>query len=432
MRHQNLVSNRFSRQAATAISGLFGAIAVSTVAPPALAISLINDLGGPRGFGEAFLNRNDDGSTPELPLPFPVNFFGNIYNSFWVNNNGNITFAGPLRAFTPSAFPGAPTPIIAPWWADVDTRNPGSGLVWYTAPNPDTVVVTWDNVGYFPSSANLLNSFQLILSSVAGTAAGAFTAEFRYDQLQWTTGSASGGSGGLGGIPAQAGYDNGDGADPRFFSLPGSRTASILDVVNQSNVSESSPGLWRFFFGEDGSSPGDTFENPLLPVVVDGNFVFDFPVTPGRVVFIDPPVTVGYDYFVGDPNGPLFASVIAPSLTFDNTFDLFTSSDACSTYSVSQGTISSGIAFNFTSPVPCFSIRGIDIAEALDPTDTTAFVTGISFDRAGTVNVTQSPIVENVDPPVDIPGPVPALGVIAALRASRQLRKRLNNTAGHC
>lgn len=431
MRYHQSGANANRRYLTTALSGLFGVIAASALSSPALAIPLINNLGGPRGFGEAFLDRNDDGSTPQLSLPFPVNFFGTTYDNFYVNNNGNITFDGPLDSFTPSAFPGAPRPIIAPWWADVDTRNSDSGLVWYTAPNPNTLVVTWDNVGYFEESADLLNSFQLILARPLGAVDGAFTAEFRYEQLQWTTGDASDGSGGLGGIPAQAGYDNGDGVNPRFFSLPGSRTESILDVANQSNVSESQPGLWRFFFGDDGSGPGETFENPLLPVVVDGNFVFDFPVTPGEVVFIDPPVAVGYNYFVGDPNGPLFASVTAPSLTLDNNFDLFTSSDACSTYSVSQGTINSGVAFNFTSPVPCFSIRGIDIVEALEPTDTTAFVTGVSFDSAGTVNVTQSPIVVNVDDPTDIPGPVPALGVIAALRVSRQLRKRLLTTTDH-
>jgi hypothetical protein len=431
MRSQKSRSRVNCRYLATVISGLFGAIAVTTAASPASAISLMNGLGGPRGFGEDFLNRNDDGSTPELPLPFSINFFGTTYDQFYVNNNGNITFDAPLAQFTPSAFPGAPRPIIAPWWADVDTRNADSGLVWYTAPNPNTLVVTWDNVGYYDTSANLLNSFQLILSIAPDSANGAFTAEFRYEQLQWTTGSASGGSGGLGGTPAQAGYDNGDRENPRFFSLPGSRTESILDLVNQSNVSESEPGLWRFFFGDDGSSPGETFENPLLPVVVDGDFVFNFPVTPGQVVYIDPPVAIGYDYFVGDPNGPLFASVIAPSLTFDNTFDLFTSSDACSTYSVSQGAINAGVEFTFASSVPCFSIRGIDIAEALDPADTTAFVTGLSFDSPGFVNVTQSPIVVNVDPPIDIPGPVPSLGVIAALRASRQLRKRLRTTTDH-
>lgn len=42
------------------------------------------------------LPRNDDGSSPAVPLPFPVDFFGSTYNQVWVNNNGNVTFDGPL------------------------------------------------------------------------------------------------------------------------------------------------------------------------------------------------------------------------------------------------------------------------------------------------------------------------------------------------
>ena len=40
---------------------------------------------------------------------------------------------------------------------------------------------------------------------------GNFDVDFRYNQLNWTTGNASGGINGLGGTPAQAGYDAGDG-----------------------------------------------------------------------------------------------------------------------------------------------------------------------------------------------------------------------------
>jgi hypothetical protein len=40
-----------------------------------------------------------------------------------VNNNGNVTFNGPLGGFTPAAFPASSHPMIAPFWGDVDTRN---------------------------------------------------------------------------------------------------------------------------------------------------------------------------------------------------------------------------------------------------------------------------------------------------------------------
>ena len=60
--------------------------------------------------------------------------------------------------------------------------------------------------------------------------------------IQWTTGDASGGSGGLGGIPAQAGFDAGD--QMRFFSIPGSQTADIINIDTTTNVG--APGQWTF------------------------------------------------------------------------------------------------------------------------------------------------------------------------------------------
>ena len=60
--------------------------------------------------------------------------------------------------------------------------------------------------------------------------------------IQWTTGDASGGTNGLGGIPAQGGFNAGDG--DRFYSIPGSQMAAILNVYNTSNVGI--PGLWMF------------------------------------------------------------------------------------------------------------------------------------------------------------------------------------------
>jgi len=391
------------------------------------AVPLLNGFGGPSGYGEGFLPRNDDESTTELPLPFPVDFYGNRYTSFWVNNNGNITFGGPVSEFTPSAFPGAERPIIAPWWADVDTRNTISDVVYYDAPNPDSLVVTWPNVGYFNSKADKLNSFQLVLRREAGDTSGAFNAEFRYAQLEWTTGDASNGQGGLGGIPAVAGFDAGDGTN--FFMLPGSRTASVLDVINQSNVGPETPGLWRFSFSGDGSPPGSSPENPFLPVIVDGSFVFEFPVQPGVRFFIDPPVSIGYNYVT--TGGPLFSSAIAPILPSDSLYDLYFSTDSCSSYTQFVSQISGSTEYTFSTPQSCFSIRDIAEAANLDPADPLAFVTGMTFDSAGTVSVTQTPI------PFDsnggggggggggtssVPAPLPILGGAVVFRSLRKLR----------
>ncbi len=221
------------------------------------AIPLLNGLGGPAGYGTGILATNDDGSTPVISLltafPHGLNFYrtGSAYfTSVYVNNNGNVSFGTPLSAYTPGAFPGAPAPIIAPWWGDVDTRSAAAGsltnTVYYDI-RPGQFTVTWHMVGYYSEHTNLTNDFQVIITDASATGtAGDFDVEFRYNQCQWTTGDASGGSGGLGGTPAQAGFDAGDGMAAHSTTLPGSRTAAILNVCTTSNTSPPVPGDWRY------------------------------------------------------------------------------------------------------------------------------------------------------------------------------------------
>lgn len=92
-------------------------------------LHLVNNLGGEKGFGESFLNRNDDGSTGRIDITSVfgeegLNFFGTKYTSLYINNNGNITFNGPSGQYTPNQIDGGVNnPIIAAFWADVDTRG---------------------------------------------------------------------------------------------------------------------------------------------------------------------------------------------------------------------------------------------------------------------------------------------------------------------
>jgi hypothetical protein len=112
-----------------------------------MATSLVSGLGGSAGFGENFLDRNDDGSTAFLDLRAVfgqgLNLFGTVYTGLWLNNNGSVTFAGATSAYTPDAITGSTSnPMIAPFWADVDTRgstvaptaggtSTGTNLLWY-------------------------------------------------------------------------------------------------------------------------------------------------------------------------------------------------------------------------------------------------------------------------------------------------------------
>jgi hypothetical protein len=181
------------------------------------------------------LPRNDDGSTNLVPVGFTINFYGYTANQLYVNNNGNVTFTGPLSEYTPFGLAGAGTRIIAPFFADVDTRASGSGIVEYgqaTVDGRSAFIVNWPNVGYYNSHADKLNYFQLVLIDRSDTGNGNFDIEFNYRQIQWETGDASGGSGGLGGVSAAVGFSNGaSGSANVSFELPGSRVpGSFLDT----------------------------------------------------------------------------------------------------------------------------------------------------------------------------------------------------------
>jgi len=66
-------------------------------------------------------------------------------------------------------------------------------------------------------------------------------------EIQWTTGDASSGLNGLGGIPAQVGFNAGDGV--RYAAIPQSRTNAIINITHTSNIDV--PGVWVFRIDEE-------------------------------------------------------------------------------------------------------------------------------------------------------------------------------------
>ena len=60
--------------------------------------------------------------------------------------------------------------------------------------------------------------------------------------IQWTTGDTAGGVGGLGGTPAQVGFNAGDNVN--YANVPGSRTPAIINITSTSN--DLVPGQWIF------------------------------------------------------------------------------------------------------------------------------------------------------------------------------------------
>lgn len=329
--------------------------------------SLVNNLGGEYGFGEASVYRNDDGYSDAIDItsvfPEGINLFSNTYDSIYVNTNGNITFRSGLYSYTPGQIgAGTLNPIIAPFWADVDTRsgevtatsgsttavdyslsayreflnndeeyfntlnitsaisnhdisyyslssyadfvssvqsvtgltestllsinltyyynflrdaqdaldiaegdsnyNPegtsqGTNLVWYDLDTDNkTITVTWDDVGYYSYHQDKTNAFQL---QIVNTEDGAFDMYFIYEDINWTTGSASGGYNGLGGIVARAGYSAGDGE--HYFEIPFSGEQSgMLNLENYTVSGMNESGVWKLSVA-DGNVQGIGLEN---------------------------------------------------------------------------------------------------------------------------------------------------------------------------
>ena len=178
-------------------------------------------------WGGCGIHNADDGSYGPIFLPFNYDFYGQFYNTVYINTNGNITMENCFDSFEASGFPQADIVIVAPFWADVDLSAIGANinLVQYKV-TPTALYVNWTNVGYYDSETDLLNTFQIIITD--GTdpvvANGANTS-FCYKDMQWTTGLANDGVNGFGGNPANVGANKGDGVNYiQFgrFDQPGS------------------------------------------------------------------------------------------------------------------------------------------------------------------------------------------------------------------
>jgi Ca2+-binding RTX toxin-like protein len=232
--------------------------------------------------GGAPLPRNDDGSSPlDISAVFEdgLNFFGQQYDAsnIFVNTNGNITFNGPLSTYTPRGISAGSSAIIAPFWADVDTGDsqdtPGNPIRVNVDPNQDVVSFTWDNVAFFNENANALNSFQLQLYD---RGSGDFDIVFRYEDINWTSGEASGSNDqGLGGVPARAGFSAGNGQD--FFELPQSGSEGAVLNLENTTGNTGVTGMWVFEV-RNGAVAGDIAfgSTPFDDQGLYG-FVSDFP-----------------------------------------------------------------------------------------------------------------------------------------------------------
>ncbi len=196
--------------------------------------------------GNSLPSEDDDPSTLAV-LPFSMIFFGATYSSLWVNNNGNVTFDNPQPAYTPSPLNSIKVRIIAPYWGDVDTRNPATAVVTYGTNVVDghaAFGVDWVNVGYYSGHADRLLSCQLVIIDRSDIVPGDFDMEFNYFKVQWEWGDVSVNS------PPRAGYSDGtidyellgSGVEGMFLD-----TNAVTGLIYH-NLNSPVPGRYVFFF----------------------------------------------------------------------------------------------------------------------------------------------------------------------------------------
>ncbi len=253
------------------------------------------------GFNGNTLASNDDGSTATaIPFGFTTDFFGQVFTGAFVNNNGNITFGQSLSTFTGFGLLNTTRQIIAPFFADVDTRDIGAVVTPDVTYGTGTVAgrnafgVNWLDVRHFSVSGTggglPPNSFQLVLIDRSDVGAGDFDMEFNYGSVLWETGTASGGNSlGLGGTSATVGYSNGSTASLEFA---GSRVnGALLDSgpaatsLIQNSVNSANAGRYIFFArngnigtvgggsGGDGLALNINNGSNVGAMLIDGNLI---------------------------------------------------------------------------------------------------------------------------------------------------------------
>ena len=155
---------------------------------------------------------------------------------------------------------------------NVSGNSTGSNLVWYDLDtDTQTITVTWDDVGYYSYRMDKTNAFQLQLTNVGD---GEVNIKFIYEDVNWTTGSASGGVNGFGGVVARAGYSAGDGE--HYFEVPFAGVQDSMLSLENYSINSTTPGILNF------SMSGDNIEGIGLDGVDD-----------------DITGTLGNDWFIG-------------------------------------------------------------------------------------------------------------------------------------
>jgi hypothetical protein len=170
------------------------------------------------------------------------------------------------------------------------------------------------------------------------------------------------------------------------------------------------------------SAAGLDPSNPILPSPDDDpSDGFDFELTLGNTgaglspdspLWIDPVYAVGYEYTV---SGSTFGSAILPPGYGDDLYSISWWDDSNASYVLLDsghdgGLFAAGEIINFLTLVDPqgisrFKVEEIELSTLLDPSDPSAFMTGLSFTAGGTLTLNMMPITQYAPSLGNVPEP---------------------------
>lgn len=151
----------------------FAVVAAATVGILATMVSPASAVVGPDAFGYVALRNGDPGAptftytdisggapvvtgddnSVTVATPFPISFYGQLFNSIGISTNGLIDFGGSNTTFSNACLPALQgTPKLFAMWDDLIFGGPGNGVFAQAVGNQ--FIVQWKGQ-YFPGSGNV-------------------------------------------------------------------------------------------------------------------------------------------------------------------------------------------------------------------------------------------------------------------------------------
>lgn len=112
------------------------------------------------GSGTSVLTSVDDGYTAALSFPFPFQFYGTAYTTYFIGSNGFVTFGSGSSDYSNECFPATSNPAgLYPNWDDMTTYT-GEVAYYYDTVN-HWLVISFYQISHFSGGGQ--SSFQIII-----------------------------------------------------------------------------------------------------------------------------------------------------------------------------------------------------------------------------------------------------------------------------